>query len=322
MRVKVTVVVMCYRRWIYLPSAIKSIKAQSRQPDEIIVVKSPEIRLPEDSIKVIDDDSPHVGKKIIEAVEDATGDIIVFLDDDDEFTNDKVAIVSRSFEGTGELTYVHNSISCITSDGIEVQNVRYYFKIPPYIRPCIQVNRRRVFDLSNHYEFGKWLWAGAAFNASSMSIKREALMRIKYYVNQISVVSDSIIYYGAALNGGLALLLPEKLTKYRIHSNNVSRGQLTSFNDYIESMKTLLNKVIHDYSIICEMTKGSRFEKYACMEKGIYTAAARIFNGQGELRLRYLNSHSFKYYLIALLPRWLRNIIVRRWYELSLNPFT
>ena len=322
MRIKVTVVVTCYRRWIYLPLAIKSIRAQSRQPDEVIIVKSPEVRLPEGSIKAIDDDSPHVGRKIIKAVEEATGDVVMFLDDDDEFTMNKVSIVSKFFENINELTYIHNSISCITSSGVEVQKVRHFFKIPPYVKPCTQVNQQVMFNLSNDGEFSRWLWAGAAFNASSISIRREALMSVKHYVNQISVVSDAILYYSAALNGGLALLIPEKLTRYRVHEGNVSRGQLTTFNDYVESMVTLLNRVIHDYAVICEMTKGSRFEKYACVERSMYTAAARIFNGQGELSLSNLNAYMLKYYLMALLPRRLKNMIVRRWYEASLNPFT
>ncbi|ABW02513.1 glycosyltransferase family 2 protein [Caldivirga maquilingensis] len=322
MGIKVTVVVTCYRRWIYLPLAIKSIRAQSRQPDEVIVVKSPEVKLPEGSIKVIDDDSPHLGRKITEAVEEAMGDVIMFLDDDDEFTANKVFIVSKLFDNISELTYVHNSISCITSSGMEVRKVRHYFKIPPYVKPCTQVNQQVMFNLSNDGEFSRWLWAGAAFNASSISIRREALMNVKHYVNQISVVSDAILYYSAALNGGLALLIPERLTRYRVHEGNVSRGQLATFNNYVESMRMLLNRVIHDYAVVCEMVKGSRFEKYACMEKGMYAAVARIFNGHGELSLRNLNTRMLKYYLVALLPHQLRSIIVRRWYEASLNPFT
>ncbi|WP_291767299.1 glycosyltransferase family A protein [Caldivirga sp. UBA161] len=322
MSIKVTIVVTCYRRQAYLPLAIKSIKAQSRQPDEIIVVKSPEVRLLEGSVKVIDDDSPHIGKKIIEAAEEATGDIIMFLDDDDEFEKNKVNVVSMFFENISELTYVHNSTSCITNSGMEVRKVRYHFRIPPYVKPCSQINQQVIFNLSDDYEFNRWLWAGAAFNASSISIRREVLMKVKHYVSQISVISDSVLYYSAALNGGLALLIPDKLTKYRVHEGNVSRGRLSSFNDYVESMRILINRVIHDYAIICEMTKGSKFERYACVESIMYNAIARIFNGQGELSLRYLNSHTFKYYLMALLPGWLKNIIARRWYEASLNPFT
>ncbi|MGC9135616.1 glycosyltransferase family 2 protein [Caldivirga sp.] len=320
MGIKVTIVVTCYRRWAYLPLAIKSIRVQSRPPDEIIIVKSPEIRLLEGSLKVIDDDSPHVGKKIIEAAEEAMGDVIMFLDDDDEFTNSKVAMVGEFFENISELTYVHNSISCITSSGVEVHKVKNYFKVPPYVKPCAKVNRRVMFNLSNEKAFSRWLWAGAAFNASSISIRREALMKVKHYVKQVSVVSDSILYYSAALYGGSALLIPDRLTKYRIHGGNISKGQSTSFSDYIESMRTLLSRVIHDYNIICEMTKGSSFEKHACTERSMYIAAARVFNGN-ELSLGYLNMNTLQYYLMALLPKRFKNVIARRWYEATLNPF-
>jgi glycosyltransferase involved in cell wall biosynthesis len=98
----ISVVVTAYNRRVFLLSALRSIVNQSFKDYEVIVAKNFHDLDIDDFIekhgfREIFVDTKRYGERIAAAVEETKGDIIAFLEDDDEFERDKLHWIGQIF---------------------------------------------------------------------------------------------------------------------------------------------------------------------------------------------------------------------------------
>ncbi len=207
----ITVIIRAYNRKDFLIKAVDSALNQTLEASdyEVIVVKNwkDEIidnYLSSKSIKVIFKDGI-AGSLIVEGLKASAGNVICFLDDDDQFMNMKLETVYRKFYENKELTYYHNGISAIKEDGSPAN-----FK-------------------HDSIDFGM----------SNISIKKLALN--ENIIEKISFFQDAIVFSLALNYGGKLIDDKTPLTFYLLHSST-SNFENMSFEEYkMKSYKAYQN---------------------------------------------------------------------------------
>lgn len=130
---KISVIIPTHDRADILPRAVRSIQAQTRPVDEIIIVSDGSTDNTEEVVRRMAEEDEriqliayHPGHNGNYArnrgIEAATGDFIAFLDDDDEWLPRKTELQMAIFEQKPEVGIVYSSQNCIYEDsGITYQ---------------------------------------------------------------------------------------------------------------------------------------------------------------------------------------------------------
>lgn len=184
----ISVIITIYKRLEFYNDAIQSVIDQSLSKDEyeIIVVHYIDIEQKFNNIKYIKCGDITVGEQLSIGVGNSKGNIIVFLDDDDVFTQSKLQAVYNAFNDK-KLVYFHNNHKNIDQFG----KIINYNK---YGAPC--------------------------FNISSISVRRDILDLLN--LRQLEHMTDTFMYFSAIESKGKIKISNEILTLYRIHDKNVS----------------------------------------------------------------------------------------------------
>mgnify|MGYP001772517756 FL=1 len=228
----ISVIVTEYKKRGYLIHALRSVFNQTLDKDkyEVIVVKNEEDKEVDDyarknGAKVIMSNERWLGPKIAQGLEEAKGDIISLLEDDDMFTQDKLDNVYRIFS-EDKVSEVHNAIYVIDSNNNILSNLggvyEYYVNKDNYIHKkyayilgldsCISIKRELI---DNGIEYQK------------------ILLDVYLTISAICKSEDkNVLFYG------------KPLTYYRIHSQN-------TMNTYApEKRIALMESIIEDYETL------------------------------------------------------------------------
>ncbi len=262
--VSITVIITAFNRKDFIRNAVNSVLKQTYQREkyEIIVVKN---YLDEDidsyliSAKVVaikSNDSDTFGKCISLGIKHAHGEVICFLDDDDEFVPSKLSEVYSDFN-EHNLSFLHNAMIPIDSDGNEVKG--------HWIWKAIMKDSVVISDPTQFSKFGTLFRMGADFGASSICINRDLARRLEPYLGQITSASDNIMFYLACTIQKPVEITVRRLTKYRIHTSNSSKPVSNSFHTYIKRFKKNAFEAYDSYKIIYSLVRNypiSRFVGY------------------------------------------------------------
>jgi len=228
----ISVIVTEYKKRGYLIHALRSVFHQTLDKDkyEVIVVKNEEDKEVDDyarknGAKVIISNERWLGPKIAQGLEEAKGDIISLLEDDDMFTQDKLDNVYRIFS-EDKVSEVHNAIYVIDSNNKVISDLggayEYYVNKDNYIHKkyayilgldsCISI-RREFIDNGIKYQ--------------------KILLDVYLTISAICKSEDkNVLFYG------------KPLTYYRIHSQN-------TMNTYApEKRIALMGSIIEDYETL------------------------------------------------------------------------
>ncbi len=215
----VSVIVTAHDRRRYLPEALHSLEAQTLSKDkfEVIVVKNFEDPISDEIIRrngwknVVTDVVP-VGSKIAIGLEEARGEVITFLEDDDMYAPERLRIIAGTFQNYGDLTYFHNGCVIINSKG-EV------------IGLC---NDLRDMLIRTPPKYCRLLFSNAVsfHNTSSIAESSWILHKMKRYIKKINATPDFALLSFAVLVDGMILLSGKRLTLFRVH------GQSTDAHTY------------------------------------------------------------------------------------------
>lgn len=252
---KISVIIYSYNRKEFILEAIKSAYNQTLVRDlyEIIVVKSfsdPELdsEITKFTNTCITLNVKGHGKKIVSALDHASGDIICLLDDDDLFTKDKLQRIKDIFESQDDVIFIHNSIIRIDEKGDEIfSNRKTTHKkleldtVSPDKKTLSQFMSQRVN------------WYG-----SCMSFRKDALIEVKEILGEIDQSIDPILFILTLRKSGKMIKIDDKLTKYRVH--NSTTNYLLNFSDYVERRKEFYENTLTNYNRIIGITKGTMGE--------------------------------------------------------------
>ncbi|WMT50635.1 MAG: glycosyltransferase family 2 protein [Ferroplasma sp.] len=184
----ISVIITIYKRLEFYNDAIQSVIDQSLAKDEyeIIVVHYIDIEQKFNNIKYIKCGDVTIGEQLSIGVGNSKGNIIVFLDDDDVFTQSKLQAVYNAFSDK-KLVYLHNNH----------KNIDQFDKI------------------INYNKYGS-----PCFNMSSISVRKDILNLI--HLKQLEILQDTFMYFSAIEFKGKIKISNQVLTLYRIHDKNVS----------------------------------------------------------------------------------------------------
>ncbi len=228
MVIHITVLITAYNRKEYIKRAIDSVLNQTLNKDlyNIIVIKNfydDEIDkyTKDHNIKSIVMDGTE-GVYFIRGVKESSSDVISFLDDDDEFTMDKLLFIYEKFRENSHLIYLHNSYVQIDDTGKQLN-----INVSPNFEDIYIVNQ-------NNKQILNALKKGGDFNLSSISIRKDILMRHFDYLKNIHHMTDTSLFYLCLSERGSMLLSSYSYTKIRFHVST-SRPDLSNKESLIIS---------------------------------------------------------------------------------------
>jgi len=226
----ISVIIVAYNRKEFLKNAIRSVNNQLLDKGlyEVVVVKSFEDKDVDDYIaklgyKNIVYDTPSYGERVRVGIEESKGEILAFLEDDDEFKPNKLSKIYNVFSTQKEVSYFHDTREYIYYNEIVDINtkdpkiswiIRYLEEITPHEDVLIDPFDKRVGNFLIKY-------FGAVATVSLMAVRHSCMEGKLSLLKQINQALEDFIPAFAAECGKL-FHTADRLTRYRIHNKNNS----------------------------------------------------------------------------------------------------
>ena len=327
--VYISVVIFNYNRTNFIRDVVTSLINDTNNIDvEILVIKS---YINEDIDHFLTDkgikffnlmDKKNQSDYIKCAVEKSRGDVLVFHDDDDQFTPKKIGYINKIFSENKDLGYYHNNFDTIDEVGNIVKNRNY--KTPQFNSLYIKDQEKSMYF---NDRIKLLLKVKPDFNSSSIAI-RKSIIEIFKENYDFNVRPDTFIMI-AGLVSELSLFFDNKvLTHYRIYGNNVS----TSYNASISRMRNTFMKAFSEgKDIFCyylRFVENTPYTKYMKIRIANLQLAYNFWALQRKYKLSRENFrlilrvdfvHEFGYFLVSLLPSNIKILIMKIVYKASEN---
>lgn len=218
----VSVIVTAFERKEFLMDALRSIDRQDvpQEMFEVILVKNFSDRIidnycNEKGITTIIMNGT-IGEYLSCAIKKSKGSIIAFIDDDDEWVPEKLGIVIKTFSANKDIGYFHNSYFYINYSG----------KIIRFKRNAEGRKKKFsdfIFSFANEAP-SKLFQLDVDFNSSCIAIRKDIILPFYYYLSKIKGGPDAFFFFLSLLSNVSVYVSSRKLTKYRVHSMNLSRS--------------------------------------------------------------------------------------------------
>ena len=206
----VSVIVTAHDRRRYLQEALRSLEAQTLEKEkfEVIVVKNFEDPASDEIIRrngwkdVVTGVVP-VGDKLVIGMEEARGDVITFLEDDDMYVPERLQVVKKAFEEAKGLVYFHNAQVVVDEEGkaLGVNGSGGDMIVDDPAKRC-----RELF-----------VDPGGFHNASSIAISSRLADKLSGALAGVKGSPDLLALVVAVLAGARMLLSGRALTLWRVH---------------------------------------------------------------------------------------------------------
>jgi glycosyltransferase involved in cell wall biosynthesis len=221
----ISVIITAFNRSEFLSRAVRSVQQQitAKSNRELILVKNfsdaqVENQLAQINARSILLGNQNIGTYLATAIESSAGEVLVFLDDDDEFFPQKLDYVESIFSSDSDMGYSHNDRVIIDALGKEIDSGFREGQVK-YIRKIGQLVIRKPILGS---EANKLIKAAGYGYMSSIAVKKAILLPYLEHLHKIESLQDFFMYYCALLSASKLLITSEKFTKYRLHAKNVS----------------------------------------------------------------------------------------------------
>ena len=214
---RLSVVLLAFDREKYVRGAVASAVNQTLPRDrfEVLVYKNfanPDLDsyLEANGVRNLTSEPSSRPRTLRTVLQDARGEILCFLDDDDLYAPEKLAYVDRVFTENPSLGYLHNGFFVMN----EEEQLLEHTPVPQ--------TEKRVYlppgDVRHRSLPANALLIG--FNSSSVSIRRNWLSPfLPSFEHREAELSDAM-FIGCALASGCGILAdPTKLTYYRFHDS-------------------------------------------------------------------------------------------------------
>lgn len=218
----VSVVIAAFDAGRYVGDAIESVLGQTREPLEVIVVDDgSHDRTSEvangfgDSVTCVRQPHAGVSAALNRGVPLCRGEHLAFLDADDLWTEDKLAIQLQALERAPQPDMVFGHVDHFHSRELtDEQRARIALPAEPVRGIC----------------------------RGAMLIRREAFMRVGSFATQWTL-GEFLEWYARALDGGLtSCVLPEVVMHRRLHAANTSFREPEGRSDFPRILKTVLDR--------------------------------------------------------------------------------
>jgi glycosyltransferase involved in cell wall biosynthesis len=213
MKPAVTVLIDTYNHERFIEEALVSVLEQDFPPSEmeiLVVDDGSTDRTPEivhkfgARVRLLRKENGGQASAFNAGIPEARGPIVAFLDGDDWWARNKLALVTQAMSADPTLGIVGNGIIVSQLDGRELsETLRDGFRFQANTMEGALLFRRR----------------GAFLGTSRMTIRTKLLREIGPVPEALVVQADEYLYTLASVLSG-AQILPETLTYYRLHESN------------------------------------------------------------------------------------------------------
>ena len=245
---RATVLITSFQKRGYIFDALDSVIEQTFKDFDVLLVVSKLFSLDEFNryrqfIKVVvDENAQSKCALLLTGIKLAQTDVIIFLDDDDLFSKDKIKIIMQSFEQNPLVEFIHN-------DHINIfgTNIEKYNKIKE-TRTNLPIHTRSIKEaLRNDCDS----------NLSSIAIKKKLVLSYLQILKLIDSGDDTFFLYCALDAQKHVINLPEKLTYYRIHASGKTHSS-GSFKEYVQKVHEKLESDVKTHQTYSQMFSDSQ----------------------------------------------------------------
>lgn len=223
----ISVIINAGQRERYVSDALRSVNGQtfSRDLIETVVVSGKHdvlgrIASDEPQTLRVYNPSNFVGSHYASGIEASSGEIIALLDDDDEFLPTKLQIVSQLFAENSALDIYHHHRQYMNEQRTSIPAGYMYPRAERKLGKCMPIllsppyGRRQLRSLTA---------TDVLFNSSSLVFRRGFVLPLLSLLSQVELSVDSFLIMAAIARQRTVLVDGRRLTRYRIHSANVSQ---------------------------------------------------------------------------------------------------
>ena len=283
-----SVLVMVYKRKEFIMEAIESVLNQTVPKSDYEIVCVAGFRddnfsafCYQNNIKEVFCDGK-IGQTIASGLESCRGDVVIFIDDDDKFRDDKLERVLQAFKKY-KFVYYHNNTKLID------ENSR---SILEYISP-FDVQTSRSFLWYPIRGFRNILRHRVDFNMSSIAVKRSSLIPYVNIINEIETSQDSIIFFLLMQTNMPFYFDAEKTTFYRVHNSETNSIGNTPPQKILDtSLKFYRSRLIAYEAMRSPLVRKIFFSYVLESKMGAYIS--------GQLDLKPSFSEQLRFFSIAL----------------------
>jgi len=334
----ISVLILAHDRRKYLFDAVNSVLSQDLPRDkyEVLVVKyevddDKEIdkELEELRVRVINTKEASLGAKIAVGAEEAKGEVLAFLEDDDLFFPGKMRRLYEVFSKDKKIGYYHNEMIFFDIDKNEA------------IRRDTELRKKFILRFKRHFKDdliikGIEFWGKIpivstgffAFNNSSIAVKKNVILSFnKVYKYSESNHAIDFLHFLLSLElGYLAAMDRRELTLYRVHSSSTMMKKFKTVEDYIRNEINVREIQLRNLSLPFQLYMLNNAEKaltvfkyYVELIKQSYEDALGLKTNSRKLSIIIFllrNDRSFIYFIrfyfpiiYALLPSRLKIIV-------------
>ncbi|MDT7867483.1 MAG: glycosyltransferase, partial [Acidianus sp.] len=229
--------------------------------------------------KEVYNDESYQGKFYLAGLEEVSGEVVTFLDDDDVYVPERLEAIYKAFTSYDRLVYFHNSQTIIDENGNVLER-------PPPSLPIsknlvggspIVIDVDRLRGLAKRYNVSVAdlvlkVRAGADINGSSIAVRRPVLESHAQLLKRLPIGIDLFVFASSVKAGGLMYFTDEKLTLYRVHGENWSSSWSSALRlkggkeMQLRRARALLQS-IKAYKLIGSRLLNDDVNRYICLEK-------------------------------------------------------
>ena len=213
-----SVIVTTWQRRAFLEPAVRSVLGQSvpRSDVQVIVAKgwteeTLDAWLAQCGVETVLTSSPDQGPALAAAMARARGEVVCFLDDDDEFEPDKLAVLRAEFAKDPALVLLRHRNRNIDVEGRALPE---WPSCDWPALPCARVQERRTDE---EKASGTTL---PMHNLSTIAVRRAAVLPFVAAWTEVEAAADSLVFLSALAASGTARADPRVLSRRRIHASS------------------------------------------------------------------------------------------------------
>jgi hypothetical protein len=242
MRPQVSVLINAYQRTAFLRGAVISVLRAEKYTGKVeIVLVADELApaledwLQKSRVQIIWCKESDLGKRVALGLSASEGDIVAFLDDDDEFLPQKIQYLIDVFSDPNVQFYRHPFVLVGEDLTPLVSGPRSY----PGPSPEGASNRDRVRLPLSRDVYARLNRTGVLFNLSSMAVRRNAVSNSLAILETLDASLDLALPGLLDSDGWMVLERATPLSLYRVHpSLSLHRlGEASAIGSYLRYMK-------------------------------------------------------------------------------------
>ncbi len=238
----VAVILIFHDRLEYLPDALRSVRGQRGvEPGEVVVVgpvdPGPGVLLGQE--RYVRSASAGIGGKLCDGLRATGSPLVTFLEDDDRFLPDRLALARNRFVADPTLGYLQTAVTPIDPSGAPSATSF------PHQDAIGRWTHRGTVELParpGSRELRRLVGIPPGFNNSSIAVRRDVLTPVLRELDAADLHVDLFLLYAALASGRTLRFEPAVLTELRVHPRSISDPRGLQDDEAMDQLRRFLER--------------------------------------------------------------------------------